>query len=82
MVKLNSLQDVFLNTLRQEETQVAIYLVNGIKLQGKVEAFDALVVVLGHHETNQIVYKHAISTIVPAHPVHLVWGSEQGVEAE
>ena len=79
MVKLNSLQDVFLNTLREEETQVAIYLVNGIKLQGKIEAFDAVVVVLGHHETNQIVYKHASSTIVPVHPVHLVWGTEQAV---
>ena len=82
MVKLNSLQDVFLNTLREEETQVAIYLVNGIKLQGKIEAFDTVVVVLGHHETNQIVYKHAISTIVPVHPVHLVWGNAQAEAAE
>ena len=77
MSKLNSLQDVFLNTLRKEETQVGIYLVNGIKLQGKIEAFDAFVVVLGHHDTNQVVYKHAISTIVPVQPVHLVWGNAE-----
>jgi host factor-I protein len=81
MSKLSSLQDVFLNTLRKEKTQVGIYLVNGIKLQGHIEAFDAFVVVLGHHETNQIVYKHAISTIVPVHPVRLVW-SEDSTDAQ
>lgn len=82
MSKLNSLQDIFLNTLRKEKTQVAIYLVNGIKLQGHIEAFDPFVVVLGHHETNQIVYKHAISTIVPTTPVRLVWADEHVDAAE
>lgn len=82
MSQFSSLQDVFLDTLRQEKTQVGIYLVNGIKLQGHIEAFDSVVVVLGHHDTNQIVYKHAISTIVPVHPVRLVWSSENKASEE
>jgi len=70
MSKTSNLQDVFLNILRKEKTPVSVYLVNGIKLQGHIEAFDSFVVILGHHETNQIVYKHSISTIVPTHAVH------------
>ena len=59
------LQDTFLNALRKEHVQVAIYLVNGIKLQGNIESFDQYVVLLKNTIT-QMVYKHAISTIVPA----------------
>ena len=66
--KGQQLQDPFLNALRKEQVQVAIYLVNGIKLQGHVESFDQYVVLLKNTIT-QMVYKHAISTIVPARSV-------------
>ncbi len=62
------LQDPFLNALRKEQVPVAIYLVNGIKLQGHIESFDQYVVLLKNSIT-QMVYKHAISTIVPARMV-------------
>jgi host factor-I protein len=70
MSKVNNLQDMFLNILRKEKVPVSIYLVNGIKLQGHIESFDAFVLILAHHDSNQLVYKHAISTIVPAQTVH------------
>lgn len=63
------LQDPFLNTLRKEHIPVSIYLVNGIKLQGLVESFDQYVVLLRNTVT-QMVYKHAISTIVPGRAVN------------
>jgi host factor-I protein len=69
--KGQSLQDPFLNTLRREHVPVSIYLVNGIKLQGQVESFDQYVVLLKNTVT-QMVYKHAISTIVPARAVNFV----------
>ena len=62
------LQDPFLNALRKEHVQVSIYLVNGIKLQGQVDSFDQYVILLKNTVT-QMVYKHAISTIVPARMV-------------
>ena len=62
------LQDPFLNLLRKEHVPVSIYLVNGIKLQGHIESFDQYVVLLRNTVT-QMVYKHAISTIVPGRPV-------------
>lgn len=65
MSKGQSLQDPFLNTLRKEKISVSIYLVNGIKLQGQIESFDQFVVLL-KNSVSQMVYKHAISTIVPA----------------
>ena len=65
MAKGQSLQDPFLNALRKEHVPVSIYLVNGIKLQGQVESFDQFVVLL-KNSVSQMVYKHAISTIVPA----------------
>jgi len=64
------LQDPFLNALRKEHVPVSIYLVNGIKLQGLIESFDQYVVLLKNTVT-QMVYKHAISTVVPARPVSL-----------
>ncbi len=82
MSKFASLQDFFLNTLRREKMQVSIYLVNGIKLLGHVEAFDNFVVILGHNNTSQVVYKHSISTIVPAHPMRISWASAEGNHAE
>ncbi len=76
------LQDPFLNQLRKERVPVAIYLVNGIKLQGTIESFDQFAVLL-RNATNQMVYKHAISTIVPTRPVRLVLsGSEDEGEGE
>jgi host factor-I protein len=64
------LQDPFLNQLRKEHVQVSIYLVNGIKLQGQIESFDQYVVLLKNTVT-QMVYKHAISTVVPARAITL-----------
>ncbi len=63
-----SLQDPFLQALRKEQVPVSIYLVNGIKLQGQIESFDQTVVLL-KNTVSQMVYKHAISTVVPAHNV-------------
>lgn len=65
------LQDPFLNALRKEHVPVSIYLVNGIKLQGQVESFDQYVVLLRNTSVTQMVYKHAISTIVPARAVSI-----------
>ncbi|OOZ42390.1 RNA chaperone Hfq [Solemya elarraichensis gill symbiont] len=70
MSKGQNLQDPFLNALRKERVPVSIYLVNGIKLQGQVESFDQFVVLL-KNAVSQMVYKHAISTIVPARNVRL-----------
>jgi host factor-I protein len=70
MSKSQNLQDLFLNTLRKEHTPVSIFLVNGIKLQGRVDSFDQYVVML-KNTVSQMVYKHAISTIVPGKPVKL-----------
>jgi len=67
MAKGQSLQDPFLNALRRERCPVAIYLVNGIKLQGQIESFDQFVILL-RNTVSQMVYKHAISTVVPARP--------------
>ena len=73
------LQDPFLNVLRREHVPVSIYLVNGIKLQGQIESFDQYVILLRNTVT-QMVYKHAISTIVPGRPVNFsqVDGEEPG----
>jgi len=75
MSKGHSLQDPFLNALRKERIPVSIYLVNGIKLQGQIESFDQFVVLL-RNSVSQLVYKHAISTIVPARNVKLPRGDE------
>ena len=68
MAKGQSLQDPFLNALRKDRVPVSIYLVNGIKLQGQIESFDQFVVLL-KNSVSQMVYKHAISTVVPARNV-------------
>ena len=65
MSKGQTLQDPFLNSLRKERIPVSIFLVNGIKLQGHIESFDQYVVLL-KNTVSQMVYKHAISTVVPA----------------
>ncbi|WP_416306545.1 RNA chaperone Hfq [Neptunicella sp. SCSIO 80796] len=71
MAKGQSLQDPFLNALRKERIPVSIYLVNGIKLQGQVESFDQFVILL-KNTVSQMVYKHAISTVVPSRPIPMV----------
>ena len=68
--KRAALQDPFLNALRKERIPVSVYLVNGIKLQGQVESFDQFVVVL-RNTVNQMIYKHAISTVVPSRAVNI-----------
>ena len=70
MSKGHSLQDPFLNLLRKERIPVSIFLVNGIKLQGHVESFDQFVILL-RNTVSQLVYKHAVSTIVPSRNVKL-----------
>ncbi len=75
MPKSQNLQDNFLNTLRKEHTPVSIFLVNGIKLQGKVDSFDQYVIML-KNTMSQMVYKHAISTIVPSKSVKIMRDDE------
>ncbi len=70
MSKSQNLQDNFLNILRKDHTPVSIFLVNGIKLQGKIDSFDQYVIML-KNTVSQMVYKHAISTIVPSKMVRL-----------
>lgn len=65
MSKGHSLQDPFLNSLRKDRVPVSIFLVNGIKLQGQIESFDQYVIML-KNATSQMVYKHAVSTVVPS----------------
>ncbi len=74
MARGQSLQEPFLNALRKERVPVSIYLVNGIKLQGQIESFDQFVVLLKNN-VSQMVYKHAISTVVPARNVRLATGA-------
>lgn len=73
MSKGHTLQEPFLNALRKERIPVSIYLVNGIKLQGQIESFDSFVVLL-RNSVSQMVYKHAISTVVPARAVRVYDG--------
>jgi host factor-I protein len=75
MSKGQNLQDNFLNTLRKEHTPVSIFLVNGIKLQGKVDSFDQYVIML-KNTVSQMVYKHAISTIVPNKTIKIMRDDE------
>ena len=76
MSKGHTLQDPYLNALRKERVPVSIYLVNGIKLQGQIESFDQFVVLL-KNTVSQMVYKHAISTVVPARNVRLPTGDDE-----
>jgi len=81
MSKGHSLQDPYLNVLRKERVPVSIYLVNGIKLQGQVESFDQFVVLL-KNTVSQMVYKHAISTVVPSRAVRVPLLNPAESEAE
>ena len=80
MAKGQSLQEPFLNALRKEKIPVSIFLVNGIKLQGQIESFDQFVVLL-KNSVSQMVYKHAISTVVPARNVKIASGDESSSDS-
>jgi host factor-I protein len=77
MSKGKNLQDPFLNSLRKDRIPTAIYLMNGVKLQGLVDSFDAFVVLLKNGSMAQLVYKHAISTIVPTRGVTLIEANDE-----
>ena len=77
VAKGQSLQDPYLNTLRKEQIPVSIYLVNGIKLQGQIEAFDQYVVLL-RNTVSQMIFKHAISTVQPSRNVDIETSESDG----
>jgi host factor-I protein len=72
----NNLQDVFLNHIRKQKVPVTVFLVNGVKLQGVVTWFDNFSLLLRRDAFTQLVYKHAISTIMPGQPVQLFTAEE------
>ncbi|MBO44013.1 MAG: RNA chaperone Hfq [Rhodospirillaceae bacterium] len=78
--KKQNLQDVFLNSVRKSKMPVTVFLVNGVKLQGIITWFDNFCVLLRRDSHSQLVYKHAISTIMPSQPVQL-FESEEAEEA-
>ena len=81
--KTQNVQDVFLNHIRKQKTPVTIFLVNGVKLQGIVTWFDNFSVLLRRDGHTQLVYKHAISTIMPSMPIQLFEAEkEENVEAK
>jgi len=79
--KSQNVQDVFLNHVRKNKMPVTIFLVNGVKLQGVISWFDNFSVLLRRDGHAQLVYKHAISTVMPASPVHLFDSAKEGEEA-
>lgn len=78
--KNQNLQDVFLNAVRKTKTPVTVFLVNGVKLQGVITWFDNFCVLLRRDGQSQLVYKHAISTVMPAGPVQLFEPEKEGIE--
>lgn len=80
--KSHSVQDIFLNTIRKDKATVTVFLVNGVKLQGVVTWFDNFSILLRRDSHVQLVYKHAISTIMPSGPLNLYDGEEGGSESK
>lgn len=80
--KSNNLQDVFLNNVRKNKTPVTVFLVNGVKLQGVITWFDNFCVLLRRDGSSQLVYKHAISTVMPAHPIQLFDKEKEDAKAD
>ena len=78
--RAQNLQDTFLNHVRKSKTPLTIFLVNGVKLQGVVTWFDNFCVLLRRDGHSQLVYKHAISTIMPGHPITMFEGAEEPLE--
>ncbi|WP_069472563.1 RNA chaperone Hfq [Candidatus Marithrix sp. Canyon 246] len=81
MSKGQTLQDPFLNALRKERISVSIFLVNGIKLQGQIDSFDQFVILL-KNSVSQMVYKHAISTVVPSRAIKIPYDNPEETEKE
>jgi host factor-I protein len=79
--KSQNVQDVFLNYIRKNKTPVTVFLVNGVKLQGIVTWFDNFSVLLRRVAHSQLVYKHAISTVMPAQPIQLFDPAKETTEA-
>lgn len=79
--KFQNVQDVFLNAIRKEKMSVTVFLVNGVKLQGVVTWFDNFCVLLRRESHVQLVYKHAISTIMPGGPLNLYDAEESAASA-
>lgn len=78
MNKVNiNLQDVFLNQVRKEHTPITIYLVNGFQLKGMVKGFDNYTIVLDNEGKQQLVYKHAVSTIIPVKPINFTFSDNR-----
>ena len=71
MNKPVNLQDVFLNTLRKEKTDVTVFLMNGFQIKGVIRGYDSFVILIESHGRQQVIYKHAVSTISPSRPVTL-----------
>jgi host factor-I protein len=76
--KHQNLQDTFLNACRKSKTPLTVFLVNGVKLQGVITWFDNFCVLLRRDGNSQLVYKHAISTVMPGAPVQLFDGDDEG----
>lgn len=79
-----NVQDVFLNTVRKEKAPVTVFLVNGVKLQGVITWFDNFCILLRRDRHSQLVYKHAISTVMPSGPIQLFEGdgADEGDESD
>ena len=80
MSEKENLQDVFLNAVRKTKTPLTVFLVNGVKLQGVITWFDNFCVLLRRDGHSQLVYKHAISTVMPLNPVQLFEQETEGLE--
>ena len=80
VTKSQNVQDVFLNNVRKNKTAVTVYLISGVKLQGIITWFDNFSVLLRRDAQSQLVYKHAISTVMPATPIQLFEGKEEEQE--
>ncbi len=80
--KSPQLQDVFLNQVRKERVPLTVFLMNGVKLQGVISWFDSFSILLKRDNAAQLVYKHAISTIMPSHPINLYDPDEDNSDDE
>ena len=78
----HNVQDLFLNYLRKNKTPTTVFLVNGVKLQGVVTWFDNFSMLLRRESHSQLIYKHAISTVMPNEPIHLFDGVETSIDHE
>ena len=78
--QVKNLQDIFLNTGRKDKIEITIYLVNGVPIKGRVLSFDNFTILLEVDKKQNLIYKHAISTLMPSKPISYRDGDEEGVE--